>query len=242
MAHYQNSASFYDRIYADKDYRGEVEGLCQALRDRGLQGGHCLDLACGSGRHLEFLQVHFDCQGLDLEAGLLEQATQRLGKLPLHQADMLDFSLAGQSFDLITCFFGSVGYLKETDRLCQAVQNWAHHLKPGGWLALERWLDPSQFQPGRVFANFVDEPDFKLARMVVSAAQGTLYDSEFHYLVATPAGVEHRVERHQLRMFTASDYEQALHGAGLAGSLVEEAGMRGMYLARKPPPEESADC
>lgn len=234
MSHYASSSSFYDRLYSDKDYAAEVEGLTSALCQRGLQGGRCLDLACGSGRHLEFLRRHFDCQGLDLEPGLLQAARQRLADMPLHQADMLDFSLPGPGFDLITCFFGSVGYLQEFERLCLATQNWARHLKPGGWLALERWLDPASFQAGRVFANFIDEPDFKVARMVVSSAQGSLYDSEFHYLVATPQGVEHRVERHLLRMFTAQEYEQALSQADLRGGLVEGLGVRGMYLAQKP--------
>lgn len=231
MGHYSLSAGFYDRLYDDKDYAGEVAGLVAALRDRGLSGGECLDLACGTGRHLEHLAGTFRCQGLDLEPDLLKQASLRVPGIPLHQADMLDFSLAGQRFDLITCFFGSIGYLGEVERLNQAVQHWISYLKPGGFLAVERWLDPGEFQAGRVFASFIDEPDFKLTRMVVSAASGTLYDSDFHYLLATPGGVRHFVERHQLRMFTQAEYLGAM--AELEPELLPELAMRGMYLGAK---------
>lgn len=230
MGSYSLSASYYDRLYADKDYAGEVQGLLEALRTRGLSAGDCLDLACGTGRHLEHLAGSFRCQGLDLEPGLLEHAARRVPGATFHAADMLDFSLPGQQFDLITCFFGSVGYLGSLERLHQAVRHWSSYLKPGGYVAIERWLDPGDFKPGRVFANFVDEPDFKLTRMVVSASSGTLYDSDFHYLLATPKGVEHWVERHQLRMFTHQEYLEAL--AELQPELAPELAMRGMYLGQ----------
>lgn len=231
MTHYALSASFYDRLYSDKDYAAEVSGLAQTLQEQGLSGGDCLDLACGTGRHLEHLSKSFHCQGLDLEPDLLAAAARRLPGIPLHRGDMLDFSLPGQQFDLITCFFGSVGYLGDVERLNQAVRHWTGYLRPGGFLAIERWIDPLEFQAGRVFATFIDEPDLKLTRMVVSAADGTLYDTDFHYLLATPSGVEHFVERHQLRMFTHQEYLAAM--AGLSPELRPDLAMRGMYLGVK---------
>ena len=233
MSHYSLSAKYYDHLYAAKDYKAEVD---QLLTELGISGGSCLDLACGSGRHLEHLAAHFDCQGLDLEPDFLREAVTRVPGAALHQADMLDFDLPDR-FDLITCFFGSVGYLKEVNRLNQALSNWARHLKPGGWIALEKWLNPDEFRSGKVYAVFVDKPEFKLTRMVVSRAQGTLYDSDFHYLLATPAGVEHFIERHQLRMFRDEEYCQAMAGAGLTPKFSSNQGIRGMYLARKEPPK-----
>lgn len=232
MSSYAPSAAFYDRLYAQKDYAGEVAGLLKELNQRGLSGGSCLDLACGTGRHLEHLQAVFDCDGLDLEPKFLSQGAGRVPGARLHQADMLDFSLAGRQFDLITCFFGSIGYLGEVAKLNRAIQHWTGYLKPGGILAIERWIDPAEFQAGRLFATFVDEPDFKLTRMVVSRAKGPLYDSDFHYLWATPQGVEHFVERHQLYMFSHDQYLQSM--TGLEPELLPQLASRGMYLGVKP--------
>jgi trans-aconitate methyltransferase len=229
MGSYARSGRFYDELYAHKDYAGEVDLLLQWV---GLERGRVLDLGCGTGRHLECLVDRFEGCGVDLEEELLEVARQRLPQVALVRGDMAEAAVVGP-FDLITCFFGSVGYLGSVDRLHQATRHWAGLLSPSGWLALETWIQPDEFSPQRVMALFVDQPDFKLTRMSVSRATGTLYDTDFHYLLATPEGVEHFVERHQLRMFSHQEYRTALEGAGLRWSWEPTLGMRGMYMARK---------
>ncbi|MBT9589057.1 class I SAM-dependent methyltransferase [bacterium] len=230
MTSYGRSGRYYDSLYADKDYRGEVAHLLERLEGKAV-GGRLLDLGCGTGRHLEHLLEHFECHGLDLQPELLEVARRRLSATPLYEGDMADFSAPGP-FDLLTCFFGSVGYLGSQERLTQAATHWADLLKPGGWLALETWIQPEEFRAGRVMATFVDEPDFKLTRMAVSCATGTLYDTDFHYLLATPQGVEHFSERHQLRMYTHAEYRSALEGAGFVCNWEPDLGIRGMYLGQ----------
>jgi len=38
---------------------------------------------------------------------------------------------------------------------------------------------------------------------------------DFHYLVATPKGIEHFTERHELGLFSHEDYLSALQASGL---------------------------
>jgi SAM-dependent methyltransferase len=233
MGSYELAGQYYDYLYPAKDYGGEVTRLVGVLTGKGLPiGGDVLDLACGTGRHLEILSRHFQCHGLDLEPALLEVAIQRLSGVTLHEADMLDFDLCHRRFDLITCFFGSIGYLSEWERLVAALANWREHLKSQGWLAIERWILPEEFHPGKLHSVHSEGDDFKLTRMVVSAAKGTLYDSDFHYLLATPQGVQHMVERHQLRMYTHQQYLQAFYECGLQPEWHADLGCRGMFLAQ----------
>ena len=145
---------------------------------------------------------------------------------------MLDFDLSESRFDLITCFFGSVGYLREPEQLAAALVNWKRHLKSGGWLAIERWILPEDFKAGRLYSAHAEGEGFHLTRMVVSAAQGTLYDSDFHYLLATPEGVQHLVERHQLRMYSQTEYLQAFQECGLQAKWQPDLGCRGLFLAQ----------
>ena len=143
---------------------------------------------------------------------------------------MAEFDL-GRKFDVVTCWFGSIGYLQEESRLQQALKTWAGHLREGGWLCLEPWIFPETFRPRMVHATTVDQPDFKLSRMVVSHAEGSLYSSDFHYLMATPDGVQHFVEKHQLRMFTREQYELAFKEAGLTVEFESDSiTARGMFL------------
>jgi hypothetical protein len=69
------------------------------------------------------------------------------------------------------------------------------------------------------------------------------YDSEsvaisvldFHYLVATPEGVDHFTERHELGLFTHEQYVAAFAAAGLNAEH-DAKGLtgRGLYLAVAP--------
>jgi hypothetical protein len=55
-----------------------------------------------------------------------------------------------------------------------------------------------------------------LARATVSGLRDErISTTEMHYLVATPAGVEHFVEDHELYLFTTDEMRAAFEAAGL---------------------------
>src|SRR6266567_1941250 len=72
-----------------------------------------------------------------------------------------------------------------------ALQTMRRHLNPGGVLLIEPWLAPERFKAGHLSATFVNQPDLKIARMNKGEVEGRLSIMNFHYLVATPAGIEH---------------------------------------------------
>ena len=63
---------------------------------------------------------------------------------------------------------------------------------------VEPWLTPQQWRKRSVHANFVDQPELKIARMNISETKGKLSFMDMHHLVATPKRVEHFVERLEL--------------------------------------------
>jgi ubiquinone/menaquinone biosynthesis C-methylase UbiE len=231
---YTKSASFYDAIYGTKDYRRESEMLHALIaQHRRSTGDVLLDVACGTGRHLEFLREHYAVMGLDLEPGLLDLARQRCPGVEFYQADMLDFDL-GELFDVITCLFSAIGYVKTVERLGQAVSTMARHLKPGGLLVIEPWFSPEAWHPGTVHATFVDQPDLKIARMTISEQEDGFSRNVFHYMVAVPQGVSYFTEVHELGLFTPDDYRTAFEASGLE-VIYEAHGLtgRGLYMGRR---------
>ncbi|MFC1853806.1 hypothetical protein ACFL27_26785 [candidate division CSSED10-310 bacterium] len=46
----------------------------------------------------------------------------------------------GKTYDVITCLFSSIGYVKTLSKLNQTVACMDHHLLPGGHLIFEPWL------------------------------------------------------------------------------------------------------
>lgn len=229
---YRDSAEIYDAIYGHKDYRAEAERLGDIVAARHPGARTLLDVACGSGRHLEHLKNRFRVQGLDLNDTLLARARERNPDVVFHRGDMRSFDL-GERFDVITCLFSAVGHLPSVAALQQTAATFARHLGPGGLLVIEPWITPEQVRPpGDPRALFVDEPDLKIARMNVSEVQGRLLVMDMHHLVATPGRVRSFVERFEMFLFTDPEYRDALGRAGLGVEFDPEGLIgRGLYLA-----------
>jgi ubiquinone/menaquinone biosynthesis C-methylase UbiE len=85
---FAKSAAWYDRFFDSKDYAGEARQATALIRRSRPGARTLLDVACGTGRHLEQLRGSIACEGLDLDAGLLAVACSRLPGVHLTQADM----------------------------------------------------------------------------------------------------------------------------------------------------------
>jgi len=228
------SAKYYDALYRalGKDYASESVQVATLLSDRGVsKGAPLLDVACGTGAHLQHLQADFSCEGLDLERNMLTVAAKRCPEVPLHQADMVSFNLS-KKFDALICLFSSIGYAPNVVRLDQALGTFARHLRPGGVLLLEPWFSPNQWVDGHLNALFVDEPDLKVARMNVSRRDGNVSIVNYHYMVGSADGIRTFTEAHRLTLFTREEYRAALTRAGFRFEFDEQGLMnRGLYIA-----------
>ena len=232
---YAEMAQYYDRIYSFKDYASETEKLIGWIKEhRQSNGTRLLDVACGTGQHLEHLGKSFDVEGLDLSPELLELAQQRNPGMTYHCADMRTFDLAS-SYDVITCLFSSIGYMTTIEDLRAAVANMARHLVPGGVLIIEPWLTPDVWKPGTVHGMFIDDPDLKIARVNTSVTKGRLSVFDLHHLVGTPEKTFHLVEHHEMGLYTVGEMMDAFESAGLTTTHEPEGPTgRGLYVGVQP--------
>lgn len=135
-ADYDQIAQTYDTRYQRNSYAGVENALLGFI---GSQSGlQILEVGCGTGHWLEFLQVHrVDLTGLDFSAGMLAQAQRRLPGIPLVQATAERLPLPAQSLDRVFCinalhhFPDKSAFLRETRRI----------LRPGGEILIVG-LDP----------------------------------------------------------------------------------------------------
>lgn len=207
---FRDSAKIYDAIYSFKDYGRECEILEREIRrHKRAPGNALLDIACGSGRHIDLLKDRFEVEGLDLQPELLEVARQRNPDVKFYDGDMTSFQL-NRKFDIVTCLFSAIGYVKTNDRLIASIRCMSEHLNPGGVLLLEPWFSADTFHVGKVHAVFVDLPDLKIARMNVSQISDGLSILDFHYLIGTSTGIDTFEERHELGLFSQQQYMDAL--------------------------------
>jgi SAM-dependent methyltransferase len=230
---FEKSAELYDHLYAWKDYAEEARRVDRWIQQTSPGAETLLDVACGTGKHLEHLRARYRVEGLDRDSRLLDIARRRNPGVPLHEADMADFAL-GRSFDAVTCLFSSIAYVPDVDGLARAVAAMTAHVTSGGVLLVEPWFARGEWRDGHIGALFVDEPELKISRMNVARSAHSRSILDFHYLVATAAGVEHFSEQHSLGLFERADYIAALEAAGLEMTYDDE-GLegRGLYVARK---------
>jgi len=93
-----------------------------------VRGRRALDLACGAGRYLNWLQAAgaAPALGLDFSAAMLARARQ--GGHAVAQADMRALPLAAAALDVVLCGL-AVGHLPS---LRPALAEFARVLRPGG--------------------------------------------------------------------------------------------------------------
>jgi ubiquinone/menaquinone biosynthesis C-methylase UbiE len=230
---YDRSAEIYDNIYSFKNYEKETAKLHEIIQQhKRSPGNDLLDVACGTGGHIAYLKRIYSVEGLDINARMLRLAKKKHPDVIFYRRNMTSFKL-GKQFDIVTCLFSAIGHVQTKRRLDLAVRTMARHLKHGGVLVVEPWPTPQQWQIGRLGANFVDEPNLKVARFSISKARGKLSVLDEHHLVATPNRIEHFVERLEMGLFTHEDYTGAFRKAKLETTFDSNGLMgRGLYVGR----------
>jgi SAM-dependent methyltransferase len=207
----------YDLLYAaaGKDYERESAELHALIQTRRPGAASLLDVACGTGAHLEHLADHYEVAGVDLEPRMLDVARRRLPSATLSAGDMRTFDL-GRTFDVVTCLFSAIGYMQSTPELHEAIANMTRHLAPGGVLVVDGWIRPEAWRdPGIAHALCAGDARLAVARVGRSYRAGMHTTLEMHHLVGTVDGVEHIVETHELTLFGDDDYRAGFEHAGL---------------------------
>jgi ubiquinone/menaquinone biosynthesis C-methylase UbiE len=233
---YNRSAVIYDAIYRSqgKDYAPEANKICELIeRYKKTEGISLLDLGCGTGTHIVYLQEKFIMEGLDNSEEMLRIARKKFPNLRFYLASMIDFD-TGQFYDAIICLFSAIGYVETFPHLKQTLKTMVRHLKPGGVVIIEPWFEPGILDTSKVHAVFVDEPGVKIARMNINRVEENISFLDFHYLVATAKGIEYFSETPSLGIFTDDEYQQAFRNAALeVFHDLEGLDGRGLYIGIK---------
>jgi SAM-dependent methyltransferase len=231
---FTQSTDIYDKIYAFKDYQAAADKVHRIIQAHSPGARSLLDVACGTGGHLQFLQREYDVEGLDLNAALIDQARAKCPGGPFHLSDMLDLSLP-HSFDVITCLFSSIGYLETPERLELAVARMREHLNPGGLILIEPYFTPEQYWDNHLLGNFVDEPDLKVSWIYLNGREGHVSVLDIHYTVGTREGVRQFRELHRVGLFTHEEYLGAFAKVGMTAEFEPEGlFQRGLFIAQLP--------
>lgn len=237
---YGARADLYDRIYHFKDYAAETARLRALLFAAGVpDGARVVEAACGTGNFLVHLARHYDVGGFDLSPDVLAIARTKVPGAHLWTADMTDFALERPA-DALVCLFSSFGYVAP-ERIPAAAACFFRAVRPGGVAFVEPWLTPAQAKPGHMAVQTYDGAKAKVPEAMQVVRAGThVVDGrkscfDFHWLVLTPEGTEHLVDRHELWQSTSEELCGAFRAAGFEATWLAPGPLTGresLFLRR----------
>jgi len=233
---YKELAKYYDLIYSWKDYEKEVKKITKLIRKYKLSNGKkLLDVACGTGRHLEYLKINFSCTGIDLNEEILDVAREKVSNVVFKLADMINLDL-NEKFDIITCLFSSIGYVKTYLNLEKTLVNFAKHLKKGGVALIEPWFTKAKYEVGRPGMTIYESEDIKIARLNNTIIENNVSIMDMHYLIAERnQDVKYFVDKHELGLFEIEEFLNIMGKAGFKVEFLKNGLMkeRGLYIGIK---------
>lgn len=128
---------YYDTIMEDLDYNYWLDFTNKYLKDN----YSLLDLGCGSGTFLIHLsKINLNLTGIDIEEYMIENAIlkAKINHLNINflKIDMLNY-LNENSYNLITCYFDTINYLDNLEKINTFFFNCYKNLKNGGFLIFD---------------------------------------------------------------------------------------------------------
>ena len=220
---YKEYAKYYDLIYSEKDYKKETNKIKQLIsKYKKSNGKELLDVACGTGKHLKYLKSSFSCTGVDINKQMMDIAKKNVKGVTFKKANMITLNL-NKKFDIITCLFSSIGYIKTYNNLRKTITNFYRHLRKGGVVIIHPWLTKSTFKVGLPWLDTYNKKHIKIARLSIPKIKDNLSIIDFHYLVAEKnKDVKYFKGRHELGFF---DIDKTL-------KIMRESGFKVKFLKK----------
>ncbi len=127
--------SFYSKLYDKLFFVGQkvefeihdlIENFLSKSKDMKI-----LDIGCGTGKHIKVLEnKKYDVVGLDNSNDMLQIAKTENPNIRFIKGDAMNTNLfVNNKFNIITCYYFTIYYLKEIDKFLDNVYKW---LKMGG--------------------------------------------------------------------------------------------------------------
>jgi SAM-dependent methyltransferase len=155
---------YYDLLYRDKDYAGEVEYIVQALRAAAPTAKTILEFGSGTGRHGRLLaEQGFDLigvEGSDVMTARAKAVSEEIqsthaGNFDCVHGDIRTVAIKAQ-FDVVLALFHVVSYQTRNEDLLATFNNAVRHLNPQGVFIFDVWHGP---------AVLTERPSVRVKRM-----------------------------------------------------------------------------
>ena len=211
---YTKLAKYYDKVYADKDYAGEAKFIEWVVKKhKTSKGKKLLDIACGTGNHIQYLKENFTITGFDLNPEMLKLARKKFPKVKFLKGNMKKLAL-NDKFDVILCMFAAIAYNLNYIELENTLKKFYDHLQPGGIVLFDLHIHEDYFLRDRVRVQTVVEKDLQLARISTSPAHKPILDLNMVFLIKEKGKVDFEIDQHQMGLFDVEKIKKSMSQVG----------------------------
>lgn len=216
-------ATYYDLLYADKDYSAEASYVVSHIRDRRAEAYSILELGCGTGSHaVHFAALGYSVHGVDQSGEMLRLAELRRASLPNGIASRCSFVpgdirtyRSGETYDVVLSLFHVMSYQVSNKDIIDTLETAHVHLAPGGTLFFDFWYGPAvlmqkpevrikRLENERFEVTRIAEPTLKVRESVVDVTYNLFVNEK------ESGKIGHFTEMHRLRYLFLTELEQFL--------------------------------
>jgi SAM-dependent methyltransferase len=135
---------YYDLLYRDKDYFGEVNYIQALLNRHGIAEGNLLEFGSGTGKHGCLLAaLGYHVHGIERSSEMVAHALSAEG-FTCEQGDICNVQL-GRTYDAVLSLFHVVSYQTSNTDLMAVFARASEHLQKGGLFIFDFWYSPAVF-------------------------------------------------------------------------------------------------
>lgn len=219
---YSKYAEYYDKIYAQKDYTHECQFIEWVVEEHGSSNGNTLlDMACGTGSHIQLLKDKFDIIGMDISPNMLQLARSKIPDVEFVQGDMKKLDL-DKRFSAIICMYSAINYNISYAELEKTLENFYNHLDEGGVLVFDLGFNKDNWVDGSVIIDTISEDDLELARIGQSRLNGDVSNSSFVFLIKKDGKMDFSVDQHELGVFKSINVLELMENVGFETYVYDE--------------------
>jgi ubiquinone/menaquinone biosynthesis C-methylase UbiE len=216
-------AKYYDLFFSKtKDYKVEALGI-KKLVDKYKQtnGKELLDVACGTGRHIQHLRKWYHCTGTDLNEDMLKLARKNAKGISFKQADMLKLRM-DMKFDVVTCLFSAIGYLQTYENLDKAIKNFSRLTKKGGVLVIDGWFNKETWKDGYTLVQLKDFGKIKIVKASYSWSKGMTSIFQTHWIITVDGkGIKHVLDTQKLALYEKNRFLKIMENNGFMAKAIK---------------------
>jgi SAM-dependent methyltransferase len=202
-------SKYYDLMYRDKDYEGEVEYITGLLNEQHLSNAKILEFGSGTGKHGRLLAAKgFFVTGVELSKKMVDIA-EETERFKCSQGDITSVNLHN-TFDCVLSLFHVVSYLTENEQITALFQNANMHLKKNGLFIFDIWYSPSvNFNKPEVRIKKMSDSTFDVIRIAEPNILPDLNQVDVNYSIfyklKSEVSWQLTTETHSMRHFSTSE-------------------------------------